>query len=275
MLSFKRNYLFSILLQFILNYYTIEAYFFQKCETEPSASASKVADTINGKVKGECYNVPVSYSNGSTMNYGVFSWLSIPYAEPPINQNRFMKPLPVQSWNNTRDALVWPKLCIQSGYSNAPNLFSEDCLYLNIFVRSDAYLNKATSKQPILIYIHGGAFVSGTSSSDMIEPSTLVAMSNVIVVTINYRLNAFGFIHLSDSEITGNQGLLDQTMALKWVYENAERFGGDKTRITISGESAGAWSVGLHLYYSKSWPYFRNAIMQSGGPTGPSKFLLV
>ena len=111
MLSFKRNYLFGILLQFILNNNIIEAYY-EKCETEPSASASKVVDTLNGKVKGECYNVPVSYSNGSTMNYGVFSWLSIPYAEPPINQNRFMKPLPVQSWENIRDATVWPKACL-------------------------------------------------------------------------------------------------------------------------------------------------------------------
>ena len=183
-----------------------------------------------------------------------------------------MKPLPVQSWENIRDATVWPNACLQSGYDRTAPIspFSEDCLYLNIFVRSNTYLNKESRKRPIMIYIHGGSFTNGATAIDMFEPSTIVAMSDVIVVTINYRLNAFGFIHLSDSEITGNQGLLDQSMALKWVYENAERFGGDKTRITISGESAGAWSAGFHMFYPNSWPYFRNIIMESGTPSGPS-----
>lgn len=266
MFFLKQKIFIFILLQSILNFNFIGAYFFDKCKTQQSAS--KIVNTLNGKIEGECYNVPVSYSNDSTIDYEVFTWLSIPYAEPPIKQNRFKKPLPVKSWNNTLNATVWPKSCMQSGNSS---FLSEDCLYLNIFVRSDVYMNNVTNKQPILIYIHGGGFMVGGSSMDLIEPSTLVAMSNLIVVTINYRLNAFGFMHLSDSEVTGNQGLLDQNMALKWVYENAERFGGDNTKITISGESAGAWSVGYHLFYPNSWPYFRNAIMQSGGPTGSSK----
>ena len=94
------------------------------------------------------------------------------------------------------------------------------------------------------------------------------------VITINYRLNALGFMHLADTDATGNQGLHDSTTALKWIYKNAINFGGDNTRITISGESAGAWSVGYHLFLKESWPYFRNGIMQSGGPTGISILLL-
>ena len=203
MYFFEQNFFFCILLQLILNNDLIAASF-EKCENE--SSESKIVPTLNGKVMGECHNVPVSYSNNSTINYKVFSWLSIPYAEPPTNQRRFMKPVPGQNWNDTRDATVWPKSCIQSSYIQAPDLFSEDCLYLNVFVRKDSFLEKNSTKIPIMIYIHGGGFMVGGSSMDLLDPSTLVSMSNIIVVTINYRLNAFGFMHFSDSEITGNQG---------------------------------------------------------------------
>lgn len=98
----------------------------------------------------------------------------------------------------------------------------------------------------------------------------MVATQNVIVVSINYRLNVFGFMHLADSDATGNAGFLDQNLAMKWVYENAKAFGGDNSKITIFGESAGSWSVGFHLFYQQSWKYFRNAILESGAPTGRS-----
>jgi carboxylesterase type B len=108
--------------------------------------------------------------------------------------------------------------------------------------------------------------MSGETAVDYYEGSTLAAYGDIIVVTIQYRLGAFGFLHLTDSLAKGNQGFLDQHLALKWVYENADKFAGDRSRITICGESAGAFSVGYHLMYEKSWPYFRNAIMESGGP---------
>jgi len=91
-------------------------------------------------------------------------------------------------------------------------------------------------------------------------------MNGIIVVTINYRLDALGFLYLENSNASGNQGFLDQAMALQWIYDNAFSFGGDNSKITLGGESAGAWSVGYHLFYPGSWPYFRNAIMESGGP---------
>ena len=96
-------------------------------------------------------------------------------------------------------------------------------------------------------------------------------MAGVIVVTIQYRLNALGSLHMADTYATGNQGLLDAQLALKWISENARQFGGDSAKITISGESAGAWITGYQLYMRPSWSYFRNAILQSGGPTGKSK----
>jgi carboxylesterase type B len=144
---------------------------------------------------------------------------------------------------------------------------SEDCLYLNIFVKSDIYLNRNITLAPILFFIHGGGFVSGTPTTDYYEGSTLASYSGVIVVTIQYRLDSFGFLHLSESDAVGNQGFLDQHLALKWIYDNADKFGGDRNKITLAGESVGGFSVGYHLMYEKSWPYFRNAIMESGGPT--------
>ena len=116
------------------------------------------------------------------------------------------------------------------------------------------------------MFIHGGGLTVGSSVSDWYEPSTLVSLSEIIVVTINYRLDHLGVLYLEDTDATGNQALLDQNLALKWIYENAHTFGGDKTKITVSGESAGGISIGFHLFYPKSWPYFRNAIMQSGTP---------
>jgi len=104
-------------------------------------------------------------------------------------------------------------------------------------------------------------------SGSEVDGSKLAALSNIIVVTINYRLGIYGFLSIKDTGAKGNQALLDQNLAMKWVYDNAASFGGDNTKITIGGESAGSWSVGYHLIFKKSWPYFKNAILQSGNPT--------
>lgn len=245
---------------------------FNKCTSQSATSSSKTVNTLNGAIKGECYDVPVSFSNDSTRSFEVFSWLSIPYAEPPTGANRFMSPKPVSNWTGTKDTIKWPTSCFQSAIT-APIEMGEDCLYLNVFAPASTYLkNDQMNQTPILLYIHGGGFIQGTSADDLWEPSTLVASRDIIVVTINYRLNVFGFMHMAGSEATGNAGFLDQSLAMKWVYENAHAFGGDKSRITIAGESAGAFSVGYHLFYPPSWEYFRNGIMESGGPIGSSKY---
>jgi carboxylesterase type B len=233
---------------------------FNKCNSIPSESPLKIAQTLNGQVRGECKIIPVSYSNSTKISSDVFSWLSIPFAEPPINTNRFKRPIPISNWSNIKNATQLPNSCMQTDMNEAN---SEDCLYLNVYSRSDVYLNKDTSLQPVLVWIHGGGFTSGSTRVPLYEPSTIVAMSGIVVVTIQYRLDVFGFIRLEGTDATGNQGLLDQNLALKWVFENIRNFGGDPSKITIQGESAGASSVGYHLLYPGSWPYFKNAIVQS------------
>lgn len=241
---------------------TLYSYQFDKCNIRDLNSYTNVLNTLNGRVKGECYNITVSQSDGSKKYSNVMNWLSIPYAEAPINENRFKDPVPKKQWDNIIDGSIWPKACAQKFLSNG----SEDCLFLNIFVKQDIFENRNKSLAPILIFIHGGGLVSGNTAIDYYESSTLAAYGDIVVVTIQYRLDLFGFLHLTDSLAKGNQGFLDQNLALKWVFENADRFGGDRERITICGQSGGAFSVGYHLMYEKSWPYFRNAIMESGGP---------
>ena len=102
MLSF--NFFSCLVLYFCIN--TSNSYFFQKCTSQESFQDTKIVSTLNGFVRGECYNVPVSYSNQTTLNYDVFTWLSIPFAEPPVGENRFLKPKPVKSWNGIKDTLT-------------------------------------------------------------------------------------------------------------------------------------------------------------------------
>jgi para-nitrobenzyl esterase len=150
---------------------------------------------------------------------------------------------------------------------------SEDCLYLNIWTP------KQISKPlAVMIWIHGGAFVSGSSSEPFYNGNTLSDVGNVIVVTLNYRLGILGFMtsdYLKDEDPThptsGNYGLLDQNMAIKWVYENISNFGGDPSNITIFGESAGSMSVCLHMIMPISKGLFKRVIMQSG-PCTNSKY---
>src|SRR5690349_2228857 len=138
---------------------------------------------------------------------------------------------------------------------------SEDCLFLNIFTK-DASPAKL---QPVMIFIHGGAFHSGSSSTKAYAPDYLL-MADVVVVTINYRLGAFGFLSLKDEslEVPGNAGLKDQLMAMKFVKKNIENFGGDPNNITLFGQSAGGSSVSFHCVSEQSKGLFNRAIIMSG-----------
>ena len=258
-----------------------------------------ILDSTTGKLRGSCQFVRVNDNNLNEVKSGnVYSWMSVPYAEPPIGPLRFKRTVPKKPWTSEPlplNATEWPNACIQqdsadsalkkeendsfSGFdmwtpSSRHIKFSEDCLYLNIWTPAEAYLRiniqtpSATLqplKSPIMVYFHGGGTVSGSSSLDIYDPSTFVAATNTIVITINYRLGVFGFLHL-DGEFPGNQALFDQSEALKWIKENAERFGGDSAKITLVGQSAGASLVGFHLFFKESWPLFRNMILQSGTP---------
>ncbi len=260
-------YLNQLCILFILNInLTLQFTFDQCCNIRVQ---DQQADTCNGPLQGQCYEIPISFSNSSSLKTNVLSFKSIPFAEKPIGNRRFQDPAPIKNWHEIKNATIYPKACVQDQQSVET---SEDCLYLNVFVQQNTFNNKNKELKPVLIFIHGGGFTAGSSKE--YDQSFVVATNDIVAVTIQYRLDIFGFLHLNDSDALGNQGFLDQTLALKWIYENIQNFGGDNKKITISGESAGSWSVGYHLFNKESWPYFRNAIMQSGGPTGRRKYFL-
>nr|QOV04255.1 esterase CCE70 [Tetranychus urticae] len=141
----------------------------------------------------------------------------------------------------------------------------EDCLYLNIYVTESTFNNSSNKLRPVLFWIHGGALTSGSGNADA-EGIPMVPLHDIIFVTINYRLNAFGFIYfgVNQPRIPQNIGFKDQLFALKWVHENIQMFGGDPNSVTISGESAGSWSVSAHLLSPLSKGLFKRAILESG-----------
>jgi len=248
-------------------------------------------ETTSGLLSGSCDFVEINDPNSSIDRSGnVYSWLSVPYAEAPVGPNRFKPPVEIRFRNETIDATKWPNSCIQldkrksessQGFAgidmwkinNEFSKESEDCLYLNIFVPNDAFHrnsfprapNSEPETFPILVFFHGGVNEKGSSALDIYNPSTLVTATNTIVITVNYRLGIFGFLYL-DNEFPGNQALMDQNEALRWIKNNAEKFGGDATRITIAGQGFGASLSSYHLFYQDSWNYFRNVILQSGSP---------
>ena len=222
--------------------------------------------TSNGKIKGHCVNSSVFLAESYRISSDVLIWQSVPYAEPPVGVNRFRAPVPAGQWSSILDGTKPPKSCLQM--MDPINNTSEDCLYLNIYVKKEFYLNRNSELKPIMVFIHGGGFGIGSSSRS--SGAAVASIADIIMITINYRLNALGFLHVAGTNVTGNQGLLDTSLALKWIAENAKFFGGDNTKITISGEGAGGMNVGFQLFMPQSWPFFRNAIMQSGGITGKS-----
>ncbi|XP_050443567.1 uncharacterized protein LOC126847405 [Adelges cooleyi] len=185
--------------------------------------------------------------------YNAFT--GIPYAKPPVGALRFMAPEEAEPWNDTLDATVEANACIQKKLPNS----QEDCLYLNV------YTPKVEGSTPVMFWIHGGAFSSGSGSMDMFGPDYFMD-KDVVIVTINYRLGVLGYMSTEDDVIPGNFGMKDQVMALRWVQENIAQFGGDPNQVTIFGASTGGVSVGYHLLSPMSKGLFNKAIMQSGNP---------
>ena len=195
------------------------------------------------------------------------AFTSIPYAAPPVDYLRWQNPQAPLSWTDTIDTMSDPpgcgQVCIAPSYT-CPEIISEDCLYLNVF--TPPVSNSSESKFATMVFIHGGSYINGYSGGWLYNGTDLSSINNIIVVTINYRLGILGFLYDSDSNIYGNFGYMDQKFAIEWVYNNIEKFGGDKDKITIFGESAGASSVSLHLIDQdniNNGPKFHNAIMES------------
>ena len=202
-------------------------------------------------------------------------YLGIPYAAPPVGERRWRPPAPAPSWNGVRRAVAFGPAAPQGDPLPAPlpgfladaTGLSEDCLTLNIWTAAtgDA-AGDAAEAQPVLVWIHGGAFISGGTSQPVYDGARLAAETGAVVVTVNYRLGALGFMALDDDGAATNCGLLDQLAALRWVRENAGAFGGDTERVTVFGESAGAGAI-LQLAVSpQRGDAFRRAIIQSCEP---------
>lgn len=190
--------------------------------------------------------------------YTVKEFLGIPYAEPPIGNNRLKKPIPKAPFKSPFFAMDYGAGCLQDPSNLAKNItLSEDCLFLNIFVPE----NVSNSKMPVMVWIHGGGFVGGVST--YYASGSLSAFGQVIVVTINYRLAHMGF--LRTNETFENFGLWDQHYAIKWVKDNIAPFGGDVNRITVFGESAGSESVVYQVLFPGNKNLFQRAIAQSMG----------
>ena len=209
---------------------------------------------------------------GSTAG-GLKAFLGIPFAAPPVGERRWQAPADVVAWGGVRELGDYAAQCWQPLVDMGPIAFaseppasgqSEDCLYLNVWTPG-----LDDRKRPVLVWIHGGSFSGGTGGSPLYEGAGLARRGDAVVVTINYRLGAFGFLNLNEATggripATGNEGLLDQTKALEWVRDNIEAFGGDPKRVTIFGESAGGMSVGALLAFKPAAGLFHRAIAQSG-----------
>ena len=192
-------------------------------------------------------------------------FLGIPYAEAPTGKARLMPPRPHRGWQ-TWDAVDWAPVCPQpikyvGATKNSP-LMDENCLFLNVF--SPETTSTVSQLFPIMIYIHGGHFFKG--SANEFPGHQLAANGQVVVVAFNYRLGALGFLSTGDHHAPGNYGLLDMALAIKWVYDNADAFQGDRNKITLFGPDAGAAAAGILAVMPKTRQMVRRVIAISGSP---------
>lgn len=205
--------------------------------------------------------VPVEITSGkisgTLLESGVQAFLGIPFAAPPVGDLRWKAPTPVIPWSGTRVMDRKGPDCMQGGGNN---LMSEDCLYLNVWTKAES----SSEKRPVLVWIHGGGWrFKATYDGDAF------ADNGAVLVSVNYRMNAFGWMahpalsRESENGVSGNYGVLDHLAALKWVQDNIEHFGGDKENVTIFGESAGGGSMYALLATPMSEGLFHKVISES------------
>ena len=204
---------------------------------------------------------------------GLDEFKGIPYAAPPVGPLRWKPPQPVVAWTGTRQADRFGPRCMQSPiYSDMvfrSNGVSEDCLYLNVWTPAKS----AKEKLPVLVYFYGGGFAAGDGSEPRYDGESMAA-KGIVTLTVNYRLNVFGFMahpeltKESPHHASGNYGLMDQAAALQWVKKNIAAFGGDPSRVTIAGESAGSFSVSAQMINPQAKGLIAGAIGESGSLLG-------
>ncbi len=228
------------------------------------ASDPTTVETSNGPIRGKIEAD------------GVYAFKGVRYGAPPIGKLRFKPPVRPESWAETADAYEYGHRAMQGvgdpGSSTGLPGISEDCLFLNVW--SPGLDDK---KRPVMVWLHGGGFSSGSGGDPFCEGQNLARIGDIVVVTINHRLNVFGFLQLSekwgpDFASSGQAGMLDIVLSLEWVRDNIRRFGGNPDNVTIFGESGGGRKVAMLMAMPPAGGLFHKAIIQSGsGLDAPSK----
>jgi para-nitrobenzyl esterase len=219
-----------------------------------------VAETHRGKVRG-------------ALNDNIRLFKGIPYGAPTDGNNRFLAPKPPKTWHDVRDALEFGPMAPQAGRDKASitgswtydKVMSEDCLVLNVWTPA----LRDQRKRPVMVWFHGGGFSSLSGSRNVFDGTRLCKKGDVVVVTLNHRLNVFGHLYLAkiggaDFSESGNVGLLDCVAALRWVHDNIAEFGGDPANVTIFGQSGGGAKVSTLMAMPQARGLFHRAIVESG-----------
>ncbi|HEY1411588.1 MAG TPA: carboxylesterase/lipase family protein, partial [Rhodopila sp.] len=227
---------------------------------KPPPPPNITAETHHGKVRGD-------------QDDGVKVFKGIPYAASTAGLNRFRQPKPAASWTGIRDTVAYGPTCPQLARTRPPYTASwtcnkessEDCLTLNIWTPA----LHDQGRRPVMVWLHGGGFYGGSGSRNVFEGTRLCQRGDVVVVTVNRRLNIFGFLYLgrlggAEYAESGNAGMLDLVAALRWVHDNIEAFGGDPANVTIFGQSGGGAKVSMLMAMPEARGLFHKAIVQSG-----------
>ena len=245
----------------------------------PILCRSQEYPTVCLEEGGTCYKGSWLISPSNNIRHATFQ--GIRYAQPPIGELRFKSPQPFH-----------PKEGVCYDVSNISHVScpqfaddgegdyvvgQEDCLLLNIYIPEiifkDVKINSFSdvkTKLPVMFWIHGGSYLYGNNNFDQYGPNQFMKDQNVILITINYRLGPIGFFSMGTEMVPGNAGLRDQNLALIWVQNYIEDFGGDSSMVTIFGESAGSFSIAMHLISPLSRGLYRRAILQSGAALSPA-----